>query len=124
MTRPTFFVAGAVALGVRWLASHRRLAPSLAALAIALIVALPWVARSSALLGRAVFISSSFEDVWKGNNPSASGSSYLPNGQDVFSAAPTELQLRFVQPGSCSSTSYLRRKSSTSSASTRTISWR
>src|SRR5713226_7738718 len=97
MTRPTFFVASAAALGFRWLSTRRRLAPTLAALAVALMLALPWVARNWALLGRPVFISSSFEDIWKGNNPMASGSSYLPSGQDVFAAAPPELQARFAQ---------------------------
>jgi hypothetical protein len=97
MSRPTFFVAGAAALGFRWLGARRRLAPTLAALAIALTLALPWVVRNWAVLGRPVFISSSFEDVWKGNNPAASGSSYLPSGQDVFAAAPPELQARFVE---------------------------
>lgn len=99
MSRPTFFVAGSAALGARWLGARRRLVPTLVALSMALLIALPWVVRSSALLGRPVFISSSSEDVWKGNNPTASGSSYLPGGSDVFSAAPLELQRRFVQPG-------------------------
>ncbi|MCA1647143.1 MAG: glycosyltransferase family 39 protein [Chloroflexi bacterium] len=97
MSRPTFFVAGAAALGYRWLTNRRQLAPMLVALAIALLVALPWVMRNWAVLGRPLFISSSFEDVWKGNNPTASGSSYLPNGQDVFAAAPSALQRRFAQ---------------------------
>jgi dolichyl-phosphate-mannose-protein mannosyltransferase len=97
MTRPTFFVASVAALGFRWLRTRRQVAPTLAAIAIALMVALPWVARNFALLGRPVFISSSFEDVWKGNNPMASGSSYLPSGKDVFSTASPELQARFTQ---------------------------
>jgi hypothetical protein len=97
MSRPTFFIACVAALGFRWLNRRRLAAPTLAALALALIVALPWVVRSWSVLGRPVFISSSFEDVWKGNNPSASGSSYMPNGQDVFAAASPELQARFTQ---------------------------
>jgi hypothetical protein len=97
MSRPTFFVAGVAALGVRWLANRRRAMAVLVALAVALMVALPWVVRDWAVLGRPVFISSSFEDVWKGNNPTASGSSYLPNGQDVFAAASPELKARFTQ---------------------------
>ncbi len=97
MSRPTFFVAGVAALGVRWLGSRRLAAPTLVALALALMVALPWVIRNWSVLGRPVFISSSFEDVWKGNNPTASGSSYLPSGQDVFAAAAPELRARFTQ---------------------------
>jgi hypothetical protein len=97
MSRPTFFVAGAAALGFRWLSARHHWAPTLAALGLALVVALPWTARNWALLGRPMFISSSIEDVWKGNNPIASGSSYMPNGLDVFSAAPAELRVRFTQ---------------------------
>jgi hypothetical protein len=96
MSRPTFFVAGVAALGFRWLGRRHLAASTLAALALALMVALPWVVRGWSVLGRPVFISSSFEDVWKGNNPSASGSSYLPSGQDVFAAASPELQARFT----------------------------
>jgi hypothetical protein len=59
------------------------------------VIAAPWVVRNWVLLGKPVFISTSLEDVWKGNNPLASGSSYLPSGQDVFSAASPELQARF-----------------------------
>jgi hypothetical protein len=98
MSRPTFFVGSAAALGVAWLGDRRRTAPTLVALGLALMVAAPWVARNWSVLGRPVFISSSFEDVWKGNNPGASGSSYLPSGQDVFAAASPELQARFNQP--------------------------
>jgi 4-amino-4-deoxy-L-arabinose transferase-like glycosyltransferase len=97
MSRPTFFVAGVAALGFRWLRTRRRLGPTLVALAIALMLALPWVVRNWGVLGRPVFISSSFEDIWKGNNPMASGSSYLVTGEDVFVAAPPELQARFIQ---------------------------
>ena len=97
MSRPTFFVAGVAALGFRWLVRRRLAAPTLVTLALALMVVLPWVVRSWSVLGRPVFISSSFEDVWKGNNPSASGSSYLPSGQNVFSTASPELQARFTQ---------------------------
>jgi hypothetical protein len=99
MSRPTFFVAGAAALGFRWLRTRGSVAPALAALAIALLVALPWMTRNWAVLGQPVFITSSFEDVWKGNNPVASGSSYLRTGQVVFSAAPAELQARLARAG-------------------------
>ena len=97
MSRPTLFLAGVVALGVRWLGTRRSLAPILAAVAVALLVASPWVARNWAVLGRPVFITTSLEDVWKGNNPISSGSSYLPNGRDIFTAAPPELLTRLQQ---------------------------
>lgn len=95
MSRPTFFLAGLAAMAVRWKGVRSSLAPLLAAIAVALVIAAPWVIRNWVLLGRPVFISTSLEDVWKGNNPLASGSSYLPGGQDVFSAASPELQARF-----------------------------
>jgi hypothetical protein len=95
MTRPTFFVAGVSALAVRWRGGRYRLVASLSVVAVAVVIATPWVARNWALHGRPMFISSSFEDIWKGNNPGASGSGLLPNKQDIFSAAPAELQARF-----------------------------
>ncbi len=97
MSRPTFFVAGIAGLTVRWFQARGRLAPMLAAICLALVIAAPWLARNWAVLGRPVFISTSLEDVWKGNNPLASGSSYLPNGRDIFAAAPRALQTRLQQ---------------------------
>jgi hypothetical protein len=97
MSRPTLFVAGVGALGVRWLGARRTVLPVLAAVAVGLIVPSPWVVRNWAVLGRPVFISTSLEDVWKGNNPMSSGSSYLPSGRDIFAAAPQELLLRLQQ---------------------------
>jgi Dolichyl-phosphate-mannose-protein mannosyltransferase len=94
MSRPTLFLAGLVTLGLRWGRSRASLASILATVAVAVMVASPWVARNWVVLGRPVFISSSLEDVWKGNSPAASGSSYLPNGRDVFSSAPPELLTR------------------------------
>jgi len=97
MSRPTLFVAGVAALGVRRLARRRSLLPVLTAVAVGVMVASPWVFRNWAVLGRPLFISTSLEDVWKGNNPMASGSSYLPNGRDIFAAAPPELMARLQQ---------------------------
>ncbi len=91
MSRPTMFVAGAGSLGVRCLRSPRTLAPALAAIGVGVLVASPWVFRNWGVLGRPVFISTSLEDVWKGNNPMSSGSSYLPSGRDIFTAAPAQL---------------------------------
>jgi hypothetical protein len=61
---------------------------------VSVAVAAPWVGRNWILLGRPVFISTSLEDVWKGNNPAATGSSYLASGQDMFTIMPTELRTR------------------------------
>jgi hypothetical protein len=97
MSRPTFFVAGVAGLGVRWLRTRHHLAPTLLAVLVALLIAAPWVARNWAVLGRPLLISTSLEDVWKGNNPIASGSSFLPSGEEIFAAAPAELMARFLQ---------------------------
>jgi hypothetical protein len=94
MSRPTLFIAGVVAMGVRWGASRRSRAPVVVAVAVALLVATPWLARNWALLGRPVFITTSLEDVWKGNNETSTGSSYLPSGQVVFSVASPGLLAR------------------------------
>jgi hypothetical protein len=97
MSRPTFFLAGLAGLAFRWRGARHVLVPVLATVVVGGVLATPWVARNWALLGRPVFISTSLEDVWKGNNPSASGSSYLPSGEDVFATASPELQRRFAQ---------------------------
>src|SRR5262249_54876137 len=97
MSRPTFFVSGIAALAVRVRQTRQLLLPTVAALGVAGALAAPWVVRNWAVLGQPVFISTSLEDVWKGNNANASGSGYLPSGQDVFAAAPPELQARFRQ---------------------------
>jgi hypothetical protein len=85
MTRPTLFVAGVAAMVVRWRGARRGLLPVVAAVAVGLVVATPWLARNWAVLGSPVFITTSLEDVWKGNNAKSSGSSYLPTGREIFS---------------------------------------
>jgi len=94
MSRPTLFLAGVAAMGVRWGLARRTRAPLLAAVAVALLVATPWLARNWAVLGRPVFITTSLEDVWKGNNRTSSGSSYLPNGDIIFSTVPPGMLAR------------------------------
>jgi hypothetical protein len=94
MTRPTFFLAGLSALSVRWLARHASWQQMIAVIAIGLAVGAPWIGRNWILLGRPLLISTSFEDVWKGNNPMSSGSSFLAPGEDVFSVAPLDLRFR------------------------------
>ncbi len=94
MTRPTFFLAGIVALAVRRqpLRGHL-LSVGLAAI-VAVTIALPWVGRNWMVLGRPVFMTTGLEDVWKGNNRAASGSSYLASGEDVFSMMPGQMRTR------------------------------
>jgi hypothetical protein len=94
MSRPTFFLAGLVGLSLRWRTLRRHLVPSVIAVIVALAVATPWIGRNWIVLGRPVFITTSLEDVWKGNNPAATGSSYLASGHDVFTAMPTEMRTR------------------------------
>jgi hypothetical protein len=97
MARPTFFVAGLAAWLARWYLHKRELRALLAASAIALTVAMPWVARNWSLLGQPLLISTGFEDVWKGNNIAATGSGYVAPGVTVFDVAPTRLQLQIRQ---------------------------
>ena len=98
MSRPTFAAAGAVTLLVRSARARQRVLPALMTIAVAGLVVAPWVARNWVFVGRPVFSSTSLEDVWKGNNPLASGSSYVADGRDIFAAAPPEVRARFVQP--------------------------
>jgi hypothetical protein len=97
MSRPTFFLAGLAGLFIRARGARTVLVPLATAMVIAVTLASPWIARNWMVLGRPMLSSTSLEDVWKGNNPIASGSSYLANGQDVFSAAPARLRARFAQ---------------------------
>jgi hypothetical protein len=96
MSRPTFFIAGVVGMVLqlgRRPATRRIVSVGLAML-VSVTIALPWVGRNWLVLGQPVFISSGLEDVWKGNNPAASGSSYLASGQDVFTFMPTAMRAR------------------------------
>ena len=92
MTRPTFFVAGLAAWFTRWRRHPRELRVTLAAVAVALLVASPWLARNWVLLGQPLLASTGFEDIWKGNNSAATGSSYVAQGTTVFDVAPARFQ--------------------------------
>jgi 4-amino-4-deoxy-L-arabinose transferase-like glycosyltransferase len=97
MTRPTFFVACVVGLGARWLSRRRRQTVlSVGIVLLGLAIAGPWMARNTVFLGRPVLISTSLEDVWKGNNPNANGSSLVTAEQDIFDIAPPELRARLL----------------------------
>ena len=98
MSRPTFAVAGVLAMLVGTGRARRFATPVLVSLAVAGFVLAPWVARNWVVLGRPIFSSTSLEDIWKGNNPLASGSSYVADGRDIFDASPPQLRARFNQP--------------------------
>jgi hypothetical protein len=95
MTRPTFFLGGVIALVLRDPRSlTRHLLPVALAVTVGAVIAMPWIARNWMVLGRPIFISTGFEDVWKGNNPAASGSSYLSSGDEVFSTMSPAMRMR------------------------------
>lgn len=91
MARPTFFLAGLVAWLGRWRLHRNQLPAVITAMTIALAVAAPWVGRNWLLLGQPLLVSTSFEDVWKGNNRLATGSSYVAPDTTVFDVAPARL---------------------------------
>jgi len=97
MSRPTYFFAGVGTWSLRWInrrANGRYLA---AAVAIAVVVGMPWVVRNWARLGEPLLISTSFEDVWKGNNAAATGSGFVAPGITVFDVASPTLRARIFQ---------------------------
>ncbi|HEV7663611.1 MAG TPA: glycosyltransferase family 39 protein, partial [Chloroflexota bacterium] len=96
MTRPTFFVACAAGLGARWLLRRQGLAATFGVVLLGAAIATPWIARNTVFIGRPVMITTSLEDVWKGNNPNANGSSLLTADKDMFASASPELQARFM----------------------------
>ncbi|MCB7128033.1 MAG: glycosyltransferase family 39 protein [Candidatus Brocadiales bacterium] len=94
--RPTFLMllpAWVVAQGVIHRPPWHRLVGRVLLLTGATVLALaPWTVRNYRIHGRFVFIStSSAVNFWKGNNPLASGSSYLPSGKPVvpYAASPS-----------------------------------
>jgi hypothetical protein len=97
MSRPTYFIAGLGVVGMRALQrnAHRRLLA--ATLIVALVVASPWIVRNWLVLGQPLFISTGFEDVWKGNNLAANGSSYVGPGTTIFDVAPPDVRTRIAQ---------------------------
>lgn len=97
MSRPTYFIAGAIVWSVRWLPRRADARYAVAALAIGCAVGMPWVARNWLVLGQPLLTSTGFEDVWKGNNSAASGSSFVGPGTTVFDVAPTRLRQRIWQ---------------------------
>jgi hypothetical protein len=94
MTRPTFFIAGLAAWFTRWRQHPRQLRVTIAAIGVALLVATPWLARNWVLLGQPLLVSTGFEDIWKGNNSAATGSSYVAPGTTIFDVAPQHFQQR------------------------------
>jgi hypothetical protein len=97
MSRPTYFVAGLALLAVRWFGRRRDWRYLAAAAMIALAVGAPWIVRNWVLLGEPLLISTSFEDVWKGNNVAATGSSFAAPDTTVLDLAPADLRQRISQ---------------------------
>ncbi|HEX8967666.1 MAG TPA: glycosyltransferase family 39 protein [Chloroflexota bacterium] len=97
MSRPTFFVAGLAGLAATWCTRHVGVRRILLVTALGVLVAMPWIGRNWLLLGRPTLTSTSFEDVWKGNNLAATGSGMLGPGSDIFDAAPIDLRNRIWQ---------------------------
>ena len=96
MSRPTYFVAGLAAFSVRWVVRRAERRYIVAALALALIVPMPWIARNWLMLGQPVLVSTSLEDVWKGNNQLASGSGFIGPSVTPFDVAPVNLRQRIM----------------------------
>jgi hypothetical protein len=94
MSRPTYFVAGVGALSFGWVARRADRRYLMAALAIGLLVGAPWLLRNWVLLGQPMLMSTSFEDVWKGNNVAANGSSLVAPGASVLDVAPADFRTR------------------------------
>lgn len=96
--RPTFLLFIPAWFVAHWLISRppvRELAGRAALLLAAMVLALtPWTVRNYRIHGRFIFVAtSSAVNFWKGNNPRATGSNYLPSGKPVLPNAASP-QLR------------------------------
>jgi hypothetical protein len=97
MSRPTYFMAGVAVLVARWIMRRSAWRSVAVAVLLAFLVGAPWMLRNWALLGEPLMASTSFEDVWKGNNIAANGSSYVAPGTTIFDVAPDALRTRMRQ---------------------------
>jgi dolichyl-phosphate-mannose-protein mannosyltransferase len=96
MSRPTYFVAGLAAFTVRWVTHRVDRRYIVAAVALALLVPMPWIARNWLALGQPLLVSTSLEDVWKGNNELASGSGFIKPSVTAFDVAPDTMRDRIM----------------------------
>lgn len=69
----------------RWLAACRYCA---LLIVCALVVISPWLVRNAFIHHRVLFLSTTWEVFWRGNNPQATGHSYREGEQTVFEALP------------------------------------
>ncbi len=93
LTRGTLFLFIALMVGcsLRKIPRPRWNLLGIVGLTMALVVA-PWLVRNAVLLHHfPVFITTSGQSFWQGNNPRSSGSSRLPDGSSALSALPEEL---------------------------------
>ena len=91
------FLAWAAAV-TAWVLRHQVLR-RIQVLAVAALVStafvLPWLIRNAIVLHRfPVFITTTGQSLWQGNNPQASGSAYLPDGRAVLSTLPPQVLQR------------------------------
>jgi 4-amino-4-deoxy-L-arabinose transferase-like glycosyltransferase len=84
-------------VGIAWLFATRarrhwatEVTRSLLIAGIALLVIAPWLIRNAHIYHRVVFVSTHWQVFWRGNNPHATGHSYIDPGRTVMSMLTPE----------------------------------
>jgi hypothetical protein len=82
LLRSEFLILGIVFCGGAWFRHRRRGWMSLATM---VVVVAPWTIRNAVELERVVpVITHPYREVWRGNNPIATGSGYAADGRDIW----------------------------------------
>ncbi|MCM8811734.1 MAG: glycosyltransferase family 39 protein [Candidatus Omnitrophica bacterium] len=95
-----FTLFAAVFYILRFRGSAAMLRKLMPALILSALLVMPWLIRNAVHFGRfPLYMTTSGELLWRGNNPAASGSALRPDGTSVLSAAPEPFRKELLTLG-------------------------